>query len=225
MPPSIDRARFTVHSTAQPTDDDLWDLIDQARAGDHDAFGRFVDATVGAIRAFVRRRIQGDREAVEEITAEVYLGAWRGLRTLRRLTNSPMAWLRTIAQRRVVDHHRSGQQRHAAIPAGTPDDLAMLRAATGVGGAPLVDEATETYCVARDNARAVWSHAEQLTADQYRVLRCRFFLGWSMEATAAALGKPVASVKSLQHRAVRRLREQLAGSELDPAARRTLSAA
>ncbi|MEU7591265.1 RNA polymerase sigma factor [Micromonospora sp. NPDC049230] len=228
MPPSLNRARFTAHPTTQPTtpvsDDELWDLVDQARAGDSHAFTRFFDATVSAVFGYINRRLPGDRDLAEQITAEVYLGAWSGLRTLRRVASSPIAWLRTIAQRRVVDHHRS-RKRHVLTLVGTPADLDTYRTAFSITGAPLDAPAAETRYEERSEARRVWSYAEQLTDDQHRVLRCRFWLGWSLEDTAAALGKPVAAVKSLQYRAIQSLRKQLTGSDLDPNAYAVLAAA
>lgn len=228
MPPSLNRARFAPRpsAAAAPAADDaeLWDLVDRARDGDAAAFSRFFDATVSSVFAYVCRRLLGDRDAAEEIVTDVYLGAWRGLRTVRRVASSPIAWLRTIAQRRVIDHHRSRQRRNVS-PAGAPTDLATMRGATTVTGDTLDAPPAEAHCVDHDQARGLWSHAEQLSADQHRVLRYRFWLGWSLQDTATALGKPVAAVKSLQYRALKNLREQLGGTELDPRVAATLVAA
>lgn len=53
---------------------------------------------------------------------------------------------------------------------------------------------------------------EQLSFDHRSVIVARFFLDWSIEATAEALGLPEGTVKSRQVRALKRLRRKLGGS-------------
>lgn len=53
---------------------------------------------------------------------------------------------------------------------------------------------------------ALW----RLTAEQRLVITLKYFEGLSNEEVAAALGKPVGAVKSLQHRALDALRRMLA---------------
>jgi RNA polymerase sigma-70 factor, ECF subfamily len=204
----------------RPADDpDLWDLVDQVRAGNPNAFGVFVHATVGGIYPYVLRRVLGDRQAAEEIVAEVYLAAWRSLHSVRRVAGSPVAWLRTIAQRRTIDYHRARNRRHD-FPVGAPEDLATYQPAAAVAEE---DAGPEVICIERDQARALaralWAHVRQLSADQHKVLRCRYQYGMSIEETAAALGKPPTAVKTLQYRAMRTLRGRLRGSALDPTGR------
>lgn len=212
MPP-FNRARFTpTRAAAQPAagDVELWELVDQARAGDARAFGDFFDATVSTVYAYVYRRVTGDRETAEEITSDVYLAAWRAIDRVRRVSASPAAWLVTIAQRRVIDHYRSRARRND-FPAGSTLDVEAYRRGPGYAVRP-----AENVCIDRDEARALWRYAEQLTDDQHRVLRCRFWLGLSVDDTAAVMGKPRGAVKALQYRALQNLRAQLAGTELDP---------
>lgn len=201
----------TAGDTARP---DLWDLVDQARSGDAEAFGELFRATVGTVYPYVLRRVLGDRDTADELTADVYLSAWRSITGVRRVASSPVAWLRTIAARRVIDYHRA-RQRRDVIPAGTPDELEHWPA---IGPDGKTSRSAEAAGVDRVQAAAVWAYVRQLTADQNRVLLCRFRLGWSIEETAAALGKRPTAVKTLQYRAMRALRERLAGTYLDPRA-------
>lgn len=222
----FNRARFTrPGADTQPaaSDAELWDLVDQARAGDARAFRRFVDATVSNVYAYICRRI-GDREAAEEITSDVYLAAWRALDRVRRVAASPAAWLRTIAQRRVIDYYR-GRQRRNTVPVGAPVDLAAYRPTFTVAGAGLTAPPAESIYLERDQSRALWAQVQQLSADQCRVIRCRFGWGLSIEETAAALGKPPTAVKTLQYRAVRTLRQRLDGTSLAPTRRAQAAAA
>lgn len=226
MPP-FNRARFTTPRAATTPalgDADLWDLLDQARDGDGHAFGRFFDTTAATVYAYVARRLVGDRESAEEITADVYLAAWRALARVERRASNPTAWLMTIASRRVIDHYRAQSRRAATRTAwlATLDDQRRVQA---VVGGELVTGSAESTCIDQDQARTLWQHAERLSFNQHRVLRCRFEFGLSIEDTAAQLGKPAAAVKSLQYRALQALRAQLHGTDLDPAVGGTLAAA
>lgn len=196
---------------------DLWDLVDQARDGDTRAFADLFTATAGPVYGMVYRRVFGDRQAAEEIVSDVYVSAWRTLPNVSRRAGSPLAWLATIARCRVIDHGRVGRHHRNAVPLGNLADIADDYAG---------DTSAEDHCIAHAEARAqrahldaLWAYAErQLTPDQHRVLRYRFRLGLSVEDTAAAIGKPRAAVKALQHRAIESLRRQLAGTHLDPTA-------
>jgi RNA polymerase sigma-70 factor (sigma-E family) len=54
-----------------------------------------------------------------------------------------------------------------------------------------------------------WQAIRRLTADQRAVVVLRFYEDLSIEQTAEMLGKPQGTVKSLQHRALARLKEDL----------------
>lgn len=54
-----------------------------------------------------------------------------------------------------------------------------------------------------------WQAIRRLPPDQRAVLVFRFYEDLSVEQTASLLGKPAGTVKSLQHRALARLKEVL----------------
>lgn len=223
MPRPINRGRFT--TTPRAADAELWDLVDRAAAGNVAAFAEFFDATWPAVYTYACRRLLGDQETAQEITLDVYVSAWRAIGRVTRIAASPAAWLRTIAQRRIIDHHRA-QQRRNENPAGSLFDLAAPRRPNaGPIFAELTVQAVEDYYIDRAEADTVWAYAQRLSPDQHLVLRCRFWFGLSVEDTAAAMHRPTAAVKSLQYRALRTLRGMLTGTELDPRAGEVLVAA
>ncbi|WP_431935747.1 RNA polymerase sigma factor [Micromonospora sp. RP3T] len=203
----------TRHTRTGDQRPELWDLLDQARAGDRDAFGRFYTATSPTIYGLIYRRVLGDRDAAADVLSEVYLAAWRTLPGIRRRAESPLAWLATIARCKVIDRHRA-QSRRPCVAVGSADDLADTWTPDGL---LLTTRSAEQHTLDRATAREVWQHAEQLAPDQHRVLRARYWFGMSVTDTAAAIGRTAAETRQLQYRALENLRAQLRGTTLDPA--------
>jgi RNA polymerase sigma-70 factor (ECF subfamily) len=139
--------------------------------------------------AYVRT---GEVSAAEEIAAEVFAAAVRGIRKYRP-TGAPLAsWLYRIA-RNLTASHLDRRRRRPAV------HLDGLELASGGWDGAVEDAA--------DIARAM----STLTRDQQDVLLLRFFSRCSLEETAGAMGRSVGAVKVLQHRAIAAMRRRLTG--------------
>ncbi|MGH2854577.1 MAG: RNA polymerase sigma factor [Solirubrobacteraceae bacterium] len=75
---------------------------------DAEAFGRFYRRRVDAVLAFFLRRT-GDRELAADLTAETFAAALAALPRYRPQRSAALAWLFTIAHRKLVDSIRRGQ--------------------------------------------------------------------------------------------------------------------
>lgn len=136
----------------------------------------------------------GDTSAAEEITAEVFLAAAKGIARYRP-TGAPFgAWLFRIARNLVADHLDRRRRR----PLVSIESLELL--SSGWDGA--IDDTS-------DLARAL----ANLTGAQQEVLVLRFFGDCSLEETAGAMGKRVGAIKVLQHRALAAMRRELTRGE------------
>jgi RNA polymerase sigma-70 factor, ECF subfamily len=137
--------------------------------------------------AYVRT---GDTHLAEEIAAEVFLAAARGIKRYRD-TGAPIgAWLFRICRNITADHLKRRSRRPSVSLAGI--DLPALSWAPGVEDAA-------------DIARGL----KRLTRDQQDVIALRFFSDCSLQETAQALGKSTGAVKLLQHRALAAMRKHL----------------
>ena len=106
-------------------------------------------------------------------------------------------WFFTIAHRRLTDYRRrEGRGRIAINP---PEDVL---APDHLGPEPQVLAASETEVALR--------RLTCLAPDQAEVIFLRVLAELDVEDVAAVLGKTPGAVRVLQHRALRRLREQLA---------------
>ena len=138
----------------------------------------------------------GSREAAEDATSQIFTQA---LAALPRYTSGSFrAWLFTIAHNVVTDHarraHRSGAGREGPLaddlvdPAPSPEDVVV-----------------ESLAV--DSLQALLA---ELPEDQRHVLELRLS-GLASPEVARLLGRSPTAIRSLQFRAVERLRRRLAG--------------
>ena len=82
---------------------------------------------------------------------------------------------------------------------------------------PTSDDLTEMEAGRAIELEKVRTALKKLTPEQRQVIVLKFVEGWDTNEIAAAVGKPIGAVKSLQHRAIEALRRQLIGetSELE----------
>lgn len=108
---------MTIESSGDASDRDL---IRSAQKGDLDAYGSIVTRYQVAVRAFAAVRIPVKDEA-QDIAQDTFVVAWRKLGEFD--PNTPIGpWLRTIAQRLVLNHRR----KHRAESIGGNDQIEEL---------------------------------------------------------------------------------------------------
>lgn len=170
-----------------------------AAAGDRDAFAALWRECRPAVVRFLRSRGCGP-DLVDDLTSEAFLRAWANLSGWREQGRPFGAWVVTIARRCLVDHHRSAYMRRVTPVAEVFED------ATPLGGVA-EDVAWLALTMARQATRLdMWQEAlAGLSDPQRECLRLRFLERLSIRDTALKLGIPEGAVKSLQHRACRRL--------------------
>lgn len=169
------------------------ELVRRARAGSDAAFARLVERHQAVVRGFLRRTLGGGWAEADDAAQDVFLAAWRSLRSLKD-ASGVRAWLCGIAWRKAQDRIRARSRAAARdgawleaadLPAGvSPEDRLSLAAAMA-GLAPDV-RACVALCLADG-----WSHAE----------------------AAAALGLPLGTVKSHVLRGRARLLKALGGPD------------
>ncbi|HYB73040.1 MAG TPA: sigma-70 family RNA polymerase sigma factor [Candidatus Sulfotelmatobacter sp.] len=184
-------------------------LVDRARAGDAGAF----EALVRRYQAWVftlALRMVGDRGEAEDVAQEVFLKAYRGLKTFRGASRFS-TWLYAIATHHCLNHLQARARRPrpargsgaAAGAAGEdpPDPVDRLP-----DGAPRPDELLERA----DLERTVQAELQCLTEEQRAILVLRDIQGLTYEVIAQALGLELGTVRSRLHRARMALKARLA---------------
>jgi RNA polymerase sigma-70 factor (ECF subfamily) len=143
-------------------------------------------------------RLLGDPDIAEDCVAETFSRFLKALHAGKGPDNQLKAYLYRIAHNWIADFYRRSPQVCLSLEE-SPDISQPIR----------VEEQVDRQILAGQLRRALF----QLTPDQRQVIMLVFIEGWRKAEVAAALGKPVGAVKSLQHRALISLRKNLLISE------------
>ena len=165
-------------------------LIERARDMDASAWDELYNLHYGAIQRYAMFRL-ADPAAADDIAAEVFLEAVRGIGKYRYRGIAFRAWLYRIAHNLTADFRRRVALRGDRE---TRDDAALAL----VPG--------EDFVPGLERQHDIQLAVAQLTDEQQQVVILRFFEGLSLAETAEATGRNSGAIKSLQHRALERLR-------------------
>ena len=141
--------------------------------------------------------------AAEDIASDVWLEVAGALPRFTGDERAFRAWLATTARRRVIDAHRRAERR--------PARSAALETLDARPGHERTEDDTLDYLT---SASAIARVVSVLSPQQADVILMRVVGGLEVDEVARALGKQPGAVRSLQHRALRRLARQLAPEAL-----------
>jgi RNA polymerase sigma factor (sigma-70 family) len=169
------------------------DVLSAARAGAAWAFEVLYRDLSPAVTGYLR--LHGAAEP-DDLASETFIGVFTGLAGFAGDEDGLRAWVFTIAHRRLVDDWRRRSRRPQAVE--DPQDL------SGQAGGDVEDDA-----LTRLGAETVQRLCGELPADQRSVLLLRILADLTVDQVARVLGRSVPSVKALQRRGLRTLRERL----------------
>ena len=168
-------------------------LISRAVKRDREAFAtlyvQYHEPVLRRVMTIVKRR-----DEAEDIAGEAFLRAWNAVDRFEDRDISILAWLSKIAERRAYEHIR--RQRPAI-------GLDQVEVQTNPDDGP--EAVAERQAEAADVRRAII----RLPDVQREVISQRFLQHLSYDAIGASLGKPVGTVRVIQHRALIAIRSIL----------------
>lgn len=170
-------------------------VLDAARVGAEWAFDRLYRELAPGVVGYLR--LQG-AEDPEDLSSEVFLGAFRGLERFVGDEEAFRSWIFSIAHARLIDDRRRSARR---IRTATSEGMDWAHP----GGTGVEDQAMGH--LGEEEIRALCA---RLAPDQADVLLLRLVGDLSLEQVATALNKSTGAVKSLQRRGVDALRRELA---------------
>jgi RNA polymerase sigma factor (sigma-70 family) len=172
------------------------DVLAAAQAGAAWAFETLYRDLAPAVTGYLR--LHGAAEP-DDLASETFLGVFTGLAGFRGDEDELRSWVFTIAHRRLIDDWRRRSRRPrladdagdlTLLPGGDAEDDALVRVGT---------EDVHRLCAG-------------LPDDQRSVLLLRVLADLTVEQVASVMGRSVGSVKALQRRGLRALRERIENS-------------
>lgn len=172
------------------------ELVERARAGDHDAFSALVQLDGDRCYA-IAIGILRDRERAQDAVQQAFLLAWRDLPQLRDLDRFE-AWLHRLLVRtcyEVARRFRRWSGRVVLLEVDGPDEPSLRDSVVSVGDRDALERAFA-----------------RLSPEHRAVVLLHHHVGWTLQEVAEIVGVPLGTVKSRLHHATRSLR-----AAIDPA--------
>ncbi|MEZ0397372.1 MAG: sigma-70 family RNA polymerase sigma factor [Anaerolineales bacterium] len=176
------------------------DILRQASEGDQEAFGVLYERYVERIFNYVYYRT-GNVHDAEDLTARVFYRAFRHIQNYTDRGVPFSAWLYRIAHNLVANWHRD-RSRRQEIPLS---DAPVLQA----GG-----EAPEASLVVNQQRESLLRLIRRLPAERQHLLILKFVENLSNAEIGAIMGRSEGAVKSLYHRTLLALRDEIGNSDL-----------
>jgi RNA polymerase sigma-70 factor (ECF subfamily) len=177
-----------------------------AQRGDRDAIGRFYDAHVDGLYAFVLHRVGCDAALAEDVVQETFT-----LALARRSAHDPArgsvaTWLAVLSRNVIRDHLRAHHRSDQLQATWARIDATLAQSFAALAERPLPGEVLE-----RAETRDLVHMAVANLPEHYRTALTRTYLdGESLEILADELGISVEAAKSLLARARRAFRDTFA---------------
>ncbi|MSU75327.1 MAG: sigma-70 family RNA polymerase sigma factor [Candidatus Magasanikbacteria bacterium] len=171
----------------------LIERMTAAKAGDKEAFADVYTSLFVPVYRYILRRV-GSRSDAEDLSQTVFMRLYTSASPFTAEGKSPLHYLFTMAHNILVDHWK----KHGSAPSQS-FDAEMIESADNAHSHKLEDELT------------IAAALEKLTGDEHVVIQEKFFTGLSTKEIAGHLGKSEVAVRQIQCRALKTLREILAG--------------
>jgi RNA polymerase sigma-70 factor (ECF subfamily) len=172
-------------------------LVQEAKAGNPEAFAQLYDAYVDRIYRYIYFRVSDD-SLTEDLTSQVFLKAWEYLDRYQAGSSPYLAWLYTIARNLVIDHYRTKRE------TVNLDEIVHI-----TGNEPTPDEEVQN----RFEIEEMHDALQFLTDEQQQVLILRFISGLSTENVAEIMEKREGAIRALQMRALQTLSKYMMEKE------------
>ena len=177
------------------------DILARASQGDKDAFGALYERYAERIFNYVYYRT-GNQHDAEDLTARVFQRAMNHIRNYTDRGVPFSAWLYRIAHNLVANWHRDrSRKQEIAI-----DDLPVL---------PTKSDHPERNLVRSQEQEALLRMIRKLPPERQNLLILKFVEDMSNAEIGRIMGRSEGAVKSLYHRTLLALRDQLEDQNLN----------
>ena len=184
------------------------DLIGRAAEGDARALEVLYDRYSRVVFSFALR-IVGDRQLAEELLQEVFFRAWQQGGAFNAGRGTFITWLLSITHNMAIDEVRKRQRRPQKADSEEPETILAAMADTSSGA----DVEDEVWLGAL--RETITGALDALPAPQREAIELAYYQGLTQREIAEQLGEPLGTIKTRMRLGIQKLRDALAGSEVE----------
>jgi len=173
-------------------------LVEQAQKGDADAFGEIYDELVKPIYRYIYYRV--DPQIAEDLTEETFLKAWKALPKYKKTKHPFSAWIFRIAHNLICDYYRKNKTTSEI-------DENMADEKPNAGPKELMN--------LKLNQIKLRKAIKQLPENYQQVIILKYINEEENPIIAKTIGKSEGAVRTLQFRALEKLRGLLSEKKGD----------
>ena len=166
------------------------------------AFAQLYDATVDRVIS-VARRITRDEHAALDVTAEVFVQAWREAARFDAKRGNVLAWLLIMARSRALDWYRRRQTQPVQF------DTELVEACADAADHGKSNHDPLELLAATSEHSAVHAALAALGGRARQFVALAFLRGLTHQEIADVTGEPLGTVKTIIRRALRDMKQHL----------------
>ncbi len=174
------------------TPEEFRDLIQKAKEGDTDAFGRLYEQWYTPVYRFILLRVTS-KEVAEDLTQEVFTKVFVHLDRFEMRAANPLGFLYTTARNTVIDHHKKHKSESL-------ETLEMVEIHDETARSPELDASLGL------DVQRLHGAMRTLTREQQDVILLRFIEEKPVKEAATIMNKSEEAIRQLSVRALRSLR-------------------
>lgn len=186
--------------------EELDSAVAAAAQGDRSALSQVLKTIRPLVVRYVRARVGAAERgslSADDVAQEVCMAVMTALPRFQDQGRPFMAFVYGIAAHKVADAHRSSGRNKSEPVADVPDVISN-------------DDGPEQRAIDAEASRAMNTLLATLPDKHREILILRLVVGLSAEETAAAVGSTAGAIRVAQHRAIAKLKGQIAkAGELD----------
>ncbi|MCZ4554806.1 MULTISPECIES: sigma-70 family RNA polymerase sigma factor [Rhodococcus] len=182
------------------TSEELDSAVAAAAQGDRVALSRVLESVRPLVVRYCRSRVgaaERGQLSADDVAQEVCLAVMTALPRYQDQGRPFMAFVYGIAAHKVADAHRNAGRNKAESMAEVPDVIST-------------DEGPEKLALDSETTRQMSALLGTLPEKHREILVLRLVVGLSAEETAAAVGSTAGAVRVAQHRALAKLKNEVA---------------
>lgn len=169
-------------------------LVEETQKGNTKAFGEIYDVYYGQIHKYVYYKVS--TEHVDDVTGSVFIKAWSNIKKYRKGSFPFSSWLFRIAHNAVIDHYRTNKEFYELEEKIADESMSP-----------------QLFTEKQLNSERVHHALRKLNSNYQEVILLKYMQDLSNKEIAKALNTNETNIRTMQFRALKKLRDVLEEQE------------